>query len=414
MAKSPILPGWLFPIPGLFLQMFGLFSADLQLSLVGSALLVAGLGLCIRGKGYSPAWGLWGVVPLVGLIIVLAQPDRRTSPSARMRGGAGLLAIMAVLGLAFTVASPGIVSSLSLRPAPEPPATPPAVTVQQVQVDPEPKPTPLTPPPVRLRTAPLAPPTSFEEGYRQVRVGMTYEQVCELVGDDIFVVGQSDNTRIVRWRGGNRQAFNARFKEDKVDLLSSLQRVASPLPAAAAKESGERPRNIIEMWPKPEPPPEEPQEKLPAEEAPAAPDQPAVEEQPAPVPEEQAPPPRTGVVTGRAKSERVVRIGGKDAQRKSRPSLRKARLPRSSGQINRGANDVIFVNRSENAMRVGVRLGMRGKDFDLPPGGHHTLFLSNGVYSVYYIDQAEPETLYSAGQVTVDSPPTAIEVPLPK
>jgi hypothetical protein len=120
------------------------------------------------------------------------------------------------------------------------------------------------------------------------------------------------------------------------------------------------------------------------------------------------------VVTAQAKSERVVRVASKLAERKPRPSVRKARLPRSSGQIDRGANDVIFINRSENTLRVGVRLGRRGADFDIPPGGHHTLFLSNGSYSVYYIDLAQPETLHAVRSVRVDSPPVAIEVAIPR
>ena len=422
MAKLQILPGWLFPIPGLFLQAFGLLSGDLQLSLVGSGLLSAGLALYARRKGYHPAWGLWGVVPLLGPVLLVAQPNRRAAPGARMRGGLGLLSIMAVLGLGMTLISPQLVrGDFPFRRQPEPPATPPPVAVQQVQVQVEPAPaTAPEPPAPEPEPPPPAPaPTTFEEGYHQIKAGMTYEEVCSLVGDDTLVVGVSQSLRIVRWRGGDRQAFTARFKDGKLDLLSSLQKQLRPLsPGIRGKlpplpADGLNRRMVVVTPPAPEPPP--PELPLPEQEQPpTAPDQPGAVEQQQPLPEEQAQPPKTGVVTQRARPERVVRIGSQATKRTPRPSYKKARLPKSSGQISRGANDVIFVNRSENTLRVAVRLGIRGADFDIRPGDHHVLFLSNGSYSIYYIDMGEPQTLHSGGQVRVDSPPTAIQVDLPR
>jgi len=419
MAKLQILPGWLFPIPGLFIQAFGLFSGDVQLSLVGSGLLSAGLALYIWGKGYHPVWGLWGVVPLVGPVLLAAQPNRRRMPEARMRGGAGLLSIMAVAGIGITLAGPGIVSGNLQFPwwrQAEPPATPPAVAIQQVQVEPEPGPEPAPEPPAP-EPAPQPPaPTTFEEGYRQVKPGMTYEEVCRLVGDDTLTVGKSQSMQIVRWRGGERQAFTARFTGGKLDLLSSLQKQVPPLSAQVQQELRARSEERIGRRPPPtEPEPESDEEGQPElEQAPDGVDQPAGLDQPVPLPEEQTEPTKTGVITGRAKPESVVRISSKATERTPRPSFKKARLPKLSGQINRGANDVIFVNRSENTLRVGVRLGIRGADFDLRPGDHHVLFLSNGSYSVYYIDMSQPETLHSGGHVQVDSPPAAIQVDLPR
>ncbi|MCX5769120.1 MAG: hypothetical protein NTZ09_02425 [Candidatus Hydrogenedentes bacterium] len=419
MARLQILPGWLFPIPGLFIQALGLFSGDVQLSLVGSGLLSAGLAVYIRGKGYHPVWGLWGVVPALGPLLLVAQPDRHRSPGARMRGGVAFFYLMALLGIGVTLIAPdivrGTIPAYLFDQAEPAPASPPVV-VQQVQVQPDPAPPPA--PPAPEPTPPPPATTTFEEGYRQVKPGMTFEEVCKLVGDDTLVVGTSESMKIVRWRGGDRQAFTARFINGKLDLLSSLQKQMPPLSPAAQEElrarSAER---ISRRPPPPEPKTETPpatEELPPSEEAPSTEDQTAGAEQPETPPGEQPEAPKTGVVTGRAKSERVVRVGGQAAEKKPRPSVKRARLPRSSGQINRGANDVILVNRSENTLRVAVRLGMRGADFDIPPGGYHTLFLSNGSYSIYYIDLGAPETLHSAGQVQVDSPPTAIEVQLPR
>ncbi|HUW62297.1 MAG TPA: hypothetical protein VMZ06_14935 [Candidatus Bathyarchaeia archaeon] len=423
MAKLQILPGWLFPIPGLFIQAFGLFSGDLQLSLVGSGLLSAGLAVYVRGKGYHPAWGLWGVVPALGPLLLVAQPDRHRSPGARMRGGVAFFYLMALLGIGVTLIAPDIVRGTipaylfdQAGPAP----TPPPVVAQQVQVQPEPAPAPAPEPPAPEPPPPSPAPTTFEEGYRQIKPGMTYEEVCKFVGDDTLVVGVSESMRIVRWRGEDRQAFTARFIDGKLDLLSSLQKQMPPLSLAVREELRARFQERLSRRPAPpEPEPEAPptaeeQPEPESEETPADADQAGTAEQIEPPTEEQPEAPKTGVVTGRAKPERVVRVGSQSADKKPRPSLKRARLPKSSGQISRGANDVIFVNRSENTLRVGVRLRMRGADFDIAPGGYHTLFLSNGSYSIYYIDTGEPETLHSGGQVQVDSPPTAIQVNLPR
>jgi len=364
------------------------------------------------------------VVPALGPLLLVAQPDRHRSPGARMRGGVAFFYLMALLGFGVTLIAPDIVRGTIpayLFDQAEPVPAPPPVVVQQVQVQAAPAPAPAPEPPAPEPPPPPPARTTFEEGYRQIKPGMTYEQVCSLVGDDTLVVGTSEAMKIVRWRGGDRQAFTARFKDGKLDLLSSLQKQMPPLSPAVQEELRARSAERLSHRPAPhKPEPEAPptgEEQPESEETAPAPDQVGTAEQP---PVEETPPAeqeqalKTGVVTGRAKPERVVRIGGQSAEKRPRPSVRKARLPKLSGQINRGANDVIFVNRSENTLRVGVRLGIRGADFNIPPGDYHTLFLSNGSYSIYYIDTGEPETLHSGGQVQVDSPPTAIQVDLPR
>jgi len=116
-------------LPGFLLQSYGVLTGSRWLGLVGSALLVAGLAKYIQTKGYHPGWGLWGLVPLVGpLVLIIQRPYyglardgalddvileedphiRSFSHRRRLRimGGAPLLAVAAPLGFLLIMASP--------------------------------------------------------------------------------------------------------------------------------------------------------------------------------------------------------------------------------------------------------------------------------------------------------------------
>jgi hypothetical protein len=44
--------------------------------MAGTALLVIGLMYYVRAKGYHPVWGLWGLVPMIGPVLLLVQRPR--------------------------------------------------------------------------------------------------------------------------------------------------------------------------------------------------------------------------------------------------------------------------------------------------------------------------------------------------
>jgi len=415
MARNISLPGWLYPIPGLFVQTFGLFSGDVELSLWGTLILTLGLAVYARRKGYSHAWGLYGLAPFVGPAIILVQPDRRDAPAARMRGGIPLFSIMAVLGVAATLISPQVLDGtlFSRTPEPIPAPLPPVPDPPPAEPAPPPPPEPQPPAPAPEPPPEPAPPASFEEGYHRIKVGMTYEEVTDLVGDDNYVVGQSPSgLKVIRWEGPDREAFTTRFVNGKLDMLSNLQKRPRQVSASARRRLDElteqRMRETAERMLGEAPPsevttqpPEEPDEVSPVLQEPIPePEQPQEED--------------TGVVTGRGRREQVVRIGSQAGEERRRPSVRKARLPRFSGAIKRGPHDVVFVNRGENVLKVGVRSNMRGLDFEIQPEQYEVMFVSNGAYKVYYIDTGDPETLHDAGPIIVDTPPVALRMFLPR
>jgi hypothetical protein len=50
---------------------------------IGTILLIVGLGLYAKAKGYSPLFGLFGLLSIIGVIVLAVLPDRlkaRNSP----------------------------------------------------------------------------------------------------------------------------------------------------------------------------------------------------------------------------------------------------------------------------------------------------------------------------------------------
>ena len=66
-------------IPGIILQLAsgGIENQGLSLTLgvVGTAMLIAGLAYYAKGKGRNPAWGLMGLLSILGLIVLCLLPD---------------------------------------------------------------------------------------------------------------------------------------------------------------------------------------------------------------------------------------------------------------------------------------------------------------------------------------------------
>lgn len=77
----------MFGVPGIVLQFVGwLMQGDtipggsplgLVVQVVGTVLLIVGLSFYARAKGHHPAWGLMGLLSIIGLIVLAVLPDRR-------------------------------------------------------------------------------------------------------------------------------------------------------------------------------------------------------------------------------------------------------------------------------------------------------------------------------------------------
>ena len=83
---------FLFGVPGLVLQIAGRFVGDgdvlsglpLLMSLVGTVLLIVGLGYYAKAKGRHLAWGLMGLLSIIGLIVLACLKDRSVSESVEV------------------------------------------------------------------------------------------------------------------------------------------------------------------------------------------------------------------------------------------------------------------------------------------------------------------------------------------
>ena len=72
-------------VPGVILQLFGglFFGSSLVgalVRLVGTIMLLIGLGYYAKAKGRSPLWGLMGFLSLLGILILALLPDKNRVP----------------------------------------------------------------------------------------------------------------------------------------------------------------------------------------------------------------------------------------------------------------------------------------------------------------------------------------------
>ena len=457
-------------LPGFAIQCYGIVEGWALVSLGGTALLCVGLMYHVRGKGYHPMWGLWGLVPIMGPILLLLQPrqpgvspqdvlqellveeDPHIRPFAHrerpdVSGGRALLLVMAPVGIlillfsarlphavapadvapagpsAVAAPSPGTaaVAEPSTAAAPSPPPGEPAKAEPAKQREGE---APAEAEPdaeSRLGGSLALPATVPEESpyaakYRQIHVGMTYEQVCELVGNDSTLIsGKLGKDKIVKWENPDKSFFAARFRDNVLDRMTGLNYPPPPKKLVEMAEELRKPgeENVtVETEAEKEAGGTAKEQKQSAESA----------------PQEEAQSADNGEETGEARSsesggeepaaegeaplvkKNVVRVGGAE---KAGPRLRKAQLPPHTKSIDAGPHDVYIHNETDTAVRVGLRTQTkRGRDFGIPPGGMAAQYLTNGTYRVFYIETSHPNELKNAGEIVVQSPPAAIHVTL--
>jgi hypothetical protein len=62
--------------PGLVLQILGSTSGQPPISLLGSLLLIAGLAFYAKAKGQHPAWCAFGLLSIIGVIVLACLKDK--------------------------------------------------------------------------------------------------------------------------------------------------------------------------------------------------------------------------------------------------------------------------------------------------------------------------------------------------
>lgn len=463
-------------LPGIVIQGYGIVEGLAPVSFGGTALLCVGLMYHIRAKGYHPMWGLWGVVPVMGPILLLLQPrppgtsaqdvledmlveeDPHIRAFARrerstVSGGLPLLLVMAPIGILILLFSAKLphaiapaevaapVSPARTSPAPIPPissAAPSTETAAPAKTEPVGG---TTQPPSEQTAATTAekpgepaPPepdgaselpaeSSYVAKYLQVRPGLTYEQVCEVVGhDSMLISGTLGGDKIVKWRNPDKSFFAARFRNNVLERVTDL---GYPPPERKLAEMAGDLKMPGEGSVALETDKEETAKELPREGERAAVEEPASQEG-----EEQ--------VDGEGEADQAQDSGqtaediGEEASAESNeepaapknvvrvepnvkpePRPRKVQLPRFTQGISRGPHDVFLHNETDATVTVGLRTqAKRGRDLTIPPGGVAAVYLSNGTYNVFYIDTSQPYELKSAGELVIASPPYSIHLPL--
>lgn len=437
MSRGLSMAALAWSIPGFAIQAYSLYKGLPLPAMGGTVLLIAGLMCYSKAKGYTPAWGLWGLVPVMGPVLVLLQPARaevtseetidrllldenpRFSTGTRhgadaMRGGWPLLAMMTPLGVLLVLFCGGFPRTPSSGVETEPVPEVAAPDTSHVAAPDVPGPNPE---PVAAAATPVPEPEpekerSGEDKYADLKPGMSYEEVCAITGSDMTLIsGAIGGDAIIKWRNTDKSYFAVRFRDGRLDRLTRLmepplekknEEMARELEAAivytlVSKAQGAQSSSATSS-----------RAELPglAEAEAAARGETAA----TPVAKNDASTGDTPQETAAKTRKAVVRIG---ENTKPPPREHKARLPKYSQKIAPGPHDVHILNPYDTSVKVGLRgAGKRGKDISIPANSEDTFYLPNGEYSLYFIAEDQPLELNNAGSFVVDSPPDAIVINL--
>jgi len=70
-------------VPGLIIQIYGGINHVPIISFVGGVLLIVGLAYYAKSKNRHPAWGLLGLLSIIGVIILALLPDKSSDASTK-------------------------------------------------------------------------------------------------------------------------------------------------------------------------------------------------------------------------------------------------------------------------------------------------------------------------------------------
>ncbi|TNF05994.1 MAG: hypothetical protein EP323_05515 [Gammaproteobacteria bacterium] len=84
-------------IPGLILQIVGGLNELPVVTLIGGILLIAGLAYYAKSKNRLPAWGLLGLLSILGIVILGLLPDKSANSAARVSSWLTKLFLVVVL-----------------------------------------------------------------------------------------------------------------------------------------------------------------------------------------------------------------------------------------------------------------------------------------------------------------------------
>jgi hypothetical protein len=90
-------------------------------------------------------------------------------------------------------------------------------------------------------------------------------------------------------------------------------------------------------------------------------------------------------------------------------SEKRSVLPLFHEQLN-GQNEVRVQNPNNFSVVVGVRSGLRGKDFEVPANGTASVYVPDGPYDVYFVYSNEPTALFQGDSFTLKGNGVEIQI----
>ena len=89
--------------------------------------------------------------------------------------------------------------------------------------------------------------------------------------------------------------------------------------------------------------------------------------------------------------------------------LNKALLPPLKEEL-QGSNPVRVRNPNEFAVATGIRLGTKGRNFDVPANGVQTVYVPNGKYDIYFVYSDKPDALFQGDSFTLNDNGVEIQI----
>lgn len=215
-----------------------------------------------------------------------------------------------------------------------------------------------------------------EEDYHAITPGMSLEEALTQIG----VEPKSQNTgrdgaSILRWADKYGSSFTARFQDGKLVRKTGFHVARKPKSESMESQEQEAPVTA----------PEEPAEQDEASSTPTETTKSASES-------------ADDEPTAPEKRPRVRSTGSADRGGQKAGSYNpKAKLPEFAHGLRLGAFEVRVTNPTDSKVRAGLRTGNRGVDVTVPPRSSRSMKVDRGVYSFYFISDADPYTLNGGG-----------------
>lgn len=221
--------------------------------------------------------------------------------------------------------------------------------------------------------------------------GMTLEQVNQIIGTTPQLLTASDDKiTLYRWSDEQGSSITARF-EDGV-LSRKSWKIAETTEEGSKEEDEGSPPTLAQKAPgQMDQDDYEPSRTSTESEAPVL-EEPSIMEMPRQTS-------RVHIVGSERRERELASNSSPNAGRSYRPTVK---LPEFKRRLRSGAYEIRFYNRTNSRIRVAIISDEGGLDLSVPANSRTAARVNRGMYMFYFINDADPYTLYEGQEIPVE------------